>query len=173
MNGGAWLTIQGQRVDLIYRSLEHLERLISEVERGQYERHYGQQPLFGYFGPTYLGELSIAVPFLDPSGHVARMQSRVAEYSEALRREIAQNFLWSVEFPLHAFARKFARRGEVYLTASTIARCVHALVRVLFALNRLHLLNDKTVLPEISACPLCSEDFRGRPFFRRALFSEV
>ena len=48
------------------------------------------------------------------------MQSRVAEYSEALRREFAQNFLWSVEFALHPFARKFARRGEVYLTASTI-----------------------------------------------------
>jgi len=90
VNGGAWLTIQGQGVDLIYRSLEHLERVISDVERGQYERHYGLQPLFGYFGPTYLGELSIAVPFLDPSGHIARMQSRVAEYSEALRRDRAE-----------------------------------------------------------------------------------
>ena len=98
------------------------------------------------------------------------MQSRVAEYSEALRREIAQNFLWSVEFALHAFARKFARRGEVYLTASTMARCVQALVRVLFALNCRHLQNDKTVLPEISACPLCSKDFRGR---LEALLSRV
>ena len=41
VNGGAWLTLQGQRVDLIYRSLENLERVISDVERGQYELHYG------------------------------------------------------------------------------------------------------------------------------------
>src|SRR5262249_54796306 len=28
VNGGAWLTNDGQRVDLIYRSLEHVERTI-------------------------------------------------------------------------------------------------------------------------------------------------
>src|SRR4249919_594731 len=30
VNGGAWLTIGGQRVDFLYRSLEHLDRVIAE-----------------------------------------------------------------------------------------------------------------------------------------------
>ena len=149
-------------MDFIYRSLEYLERVISDADRGQYELNYGQQPPFGYFSPTYLDELSSAVPLLNPSGHIGRMQSRVAEYPEALRREIVQNFVWSVKFALHAFARKFARRGEVYLTASTIARCVHALDRVLFALHRRHLLNDKKALPEISAFLLSPDNVRDR-----------
>lgn len=170
VNGGAWLTIEGQRVDLIYRSLEHLERVISEAEQGKYELHFGQHPPFGYFGPTYLGELSIAVVLLDPSGHIARLQNRVAEYPEALRRQVVQDYLWSVEFSLHAFARKFAGNGEVYLTASTIARCVHAVLLVLFALNRRYLVNDKTTLLEASEFPLCPHDFRNRV---EALLSRV
>jgi len=32
VNGGAWLTIGGQRVDFLYRSLEHMERVIAEAE---------------------------------------------------------------------------------------------------------------------------------------------
>lgn len=162
VNGGAWLAIRGERVDLIYRSLEHLERVISDAERGHYELHYGQQPPFGFFGPIYLGELQVARILLDPSGRIATLQARVAEYPEALRQRVVQDFLWSVEFALHAFARKFSRRGEVYLTASTLARCAHALVLVLFALNRRHLLNDKTALHEIGAFTLRPDDFRSR-----------
>jgi predicted nucleotidyltransferase len=44
VNGGAWLTIGGQRVDFIYRSLEHVERVIAEAEAGRYELDYAQQP---------------------------------------------------------------------------------------------------------------------------------
>lgn len=170
VNGGAWLTIHGQRVDLLYRGFEHLERVISEAGQGSYELHFGQQPPFGYFGPSYLGELSIAVILFDPSGRLASLQGRVAQYPGALRRRVVQDHLWSVEFALHAFAPKFAKQGEVYLTASTIARCVHALLLVLFALNERHLVNDKTSLLEASDFPLRPPDLRERV---EALLSKV
>jgi predicted nucleotidyltransferase len=44
VNGGAWLTIGGQRVDFVYRNLNHLERVIVEAEAGGYELDYAQQP---------------------------------------------------------------------------------------------------------------------------------
>src|SRR4029453_9850060 len=66
VNGGAWLTIGGQRVDFLYRSLEHVERVIAEAEAGRYEVHYFQQPPFGFFSATYLGELAICLPLFDP-----------------------------------------------------------------------------------------------------------
>src|SRR4030095_7583942 len=44
VNGGAWLIIGGQRVDVISRSVEHVERVISDAEAGRYELHYLQQP---------------------------------------------------------------------------------------------------------------------------------
>ena len=48
VNGGAWLTIGGQRVDFLYRNLEQVERVITDAEVGQYEVHYLQQPPFGF-----------------------------------------------------------------------------------------------------------------------------
>ena len=59
VNGGAWLTIHGQRVDFIYRNLEQLERVIVQAEAGRYEVHYLQQPPFGFFSATYLGEIDV------------------------------------------------------------------------------------------------------------------
>ena len=46
VNGGAWLTVGGQRVDFVYRSLEHLGRVIADAEAGRYELDYAQQPPF-------------------------------------------------------------------------------------------------------------------------------
>ena len=162
VNGGAWLTIAGRRVDLIYRSLEHLERVIVAAERGDHDRDFGQQPPFGFFGPTYLGELAIAVPLSDPTGRIAALKGRVATYPEALRRRVVQDYLWSADFEMHAFAPKFAHRGAIYLTASTIARCVHSLTMALFALNRRYFVNDKTALDETIGFASCPVGFRGR-----------
>jgi Nucleotidyltransferase domain len=39
MNGGAWLTVEGQKVDLLYRDLDDVERVIHEAEDGRWELH--------------------------------------------------------------------------------------------------------------------------------------
>src|SRR5262249_59952280 len=65
VNGGAWLTVGGQRVDFVYRDLEHLGRVIAEAEAGRYE-FYSALPPFGFFGPVYLGEIAVGVPLSDP-----------------------------------------------------------------------------------------------------------
>src|SRR6185436_8557686 len=70
VNGGAWLTIGGQRVDFLYRSLEQLERVIAEAEAGRYELHYAQQPPFGFFSGAYLGEIAVCIPVFDPEARL-------------------------------------------------------------------------------------------------------
>ncbi|HEX4951752.1 MAG TPA: nucleotidyltransferase domain-containing protein [Blastocatellia bacterium] len=162
VNGGAWLTIVGQRVDFIYRNLEHVESVIAEAEAGRYELDYAQQPPFGFFSATYLGELAICVPLFDPDARVAGLKQRVANYPEALLCAIVQDYLWQAEFNLAAFARKFAARGDAYGTAACLTRVVHQLVLVLFALNRQYLLNDKTALAEIAAFTIAPREFTPR-----------
>jgi len=110
VNGGAWLTIGGQRVDFIYRSLEHVERVIAEAETGRYEVHYLQQPPFGFFSGTYLGEVAVCIPLFDPEARLEVLKRRVAEYAEALRRAVLQDYLFMAEFTLTAFAPKYAAR---------------------------------------------------------------
>ena len=147
VNGGAWLTVRGQRVDLLYRSLEHLERVIADAEVGRYEIHHSQQPPFGFFSATYLGELAVCVPLFDRSDRLDRLRSRAARYPDALRTAVVQDSLWQVEFAL-ATARKRAARTDVYGTAGCATRAAFHLVLALFALNRAYLLNDKTALAE-------------------------
>jgi len=83
VNGGAWLTIGGQRVDLLYRSFEHVDRVIAEANEGRYEVHYLQQPPFGFFSATCLGEIAICIPLLDAEGRVGSLKQRVMPYPEA------------------------------------------------------------------------------------------
>ena len=162
VNGGAWLTIRGQRVDLLYRSLEHLERTLAEAQAGRYEIDWAQQPPFGFFGPTYLGELAIAVPLHDPERRLAALKERATAYPEALRYSVVQDSLWSVEFGLHAFAPDFAAAGDAYGTVGCLARFAHRLVLALFALNRAHFLNEKTALAEIGEFAAVPRGFAGR-----------
>jgi predicted nucleotidyltransferase len=162
VNGGAWLTIGGQRVDFLYRSLEHLERVIAEAEAGRYEVCYSQQPPFGFFSGTYLGEIAVCVPLFDPEARLDVLKRRVANYPEALRRSVVQENLWTAQFGLAAFARKFAARSDAYGTAACLACAVNQLVLVLFALNREYLLNDKTALAEIAEFDRAPREFKSR-----------
>ena len=150
VNGGAWLTIGGQRVDFLYRSLEHLERAIAEAEAGRYELHYAQQPPFGFFSGAYLGEIAVCIPVFDPEARLEVLKQRVATYPEALRHAVVQDYLWQAELGLTAFAPKFAGRSGAYGTAACLARAVNQLLLVLFALNRKYLMDDKTALAEVA-----------------------
>ena len=150
VNGGAWLTVGGQRVDFIYRSVEHLERVIAEAEAGRYQLDYAQQPPFGFFSATYLGEVAACVPLYDPEARLDVLKRRVAQYPEALRTAVVRDYLWAAEFGLAAFARKFAARADVYGTAACLTRAVNQMILALFALNRRYLINDKTALTEVA-----------------------
>jgi hypothetical protein len=162
VNGGAWLTIGGQRVDFIYRSLEHLERVIAAAEAGRYELHYLQQPPFGFFNATYLGEIAVCIPLFDPEARLPALKRRVAAYPDALRRGVVDDYLFMAEFTLTAFAPQVAARSDTYGTAACLSRAVNELVMALFALNRKYPINDKTALAEATEFERAPREFGPR-----------
>lgn len=162
VDGGAWLTIEGQRLDWLYRSLDRVEATLAEAKAGRYEVDHLQQPPFAFFGPTVLGEIAICQPLHDPSGEIARLKTRVSPMPEALAAAVIQNNLWAVEFGLRAFAPKFAQAGDAYGLAGCLARFANNLVLALFALNRVYLLNDKTALAEINSFEKAPPNFSMR-----------
>ena len=120
VNGGAWLTIGGQRVDFLSRSLEHMERVIAEAEAGRYELHYNQQPPFGLFSGAYLGEIAVCIPLFDPEARLEVLKRKVGNYPEALRHAVVQDYLWQAELGLTAFAPKFTGRSDAYGTTACL-----------------------------------------------------
>lgn len=162
VDGGAWLTIGGQRVDLLYRSLDMIELTLREAQSGRFEVDFAQQPPFGFFGPTVLGEVAIAQALHDPSGFIAALKARVAPMPNELRRAVVQRCLWSTDFGLRAFAPKFVAAGNAYGAAGCFTRFASELVLATFALNGLYFLNDKTALAEIVDFPMSATDFSAR-----------
>jgi len=161
VNGGAWLTVRSQRVDLLYRGIDHLERVIADAEAGRYEVHHAQQPPYGFFSATYLGELAIAVPLYDRANCLAPLKRRVERYPDALRTAVVQGALWQAEFAL-TIAQKLNARADVYGSVGCFTRAAYHLVLALFALNRTYLLNDKTALAESTAFASAPHDFAAR-----------
>jgi predicted nucleotidyltransferase len=162
VDGGAWLTIEGQRVDLLYRSLDKVELTLSEARNGRFEVDFWQQPPFGFFGPTVLGEVAIAQILHDPSDLITALKAKVTPMPEELRRAVVQRCLWNTDFGLRAFAPKFVAAGNAYGAAGCFTRFAGELVLAAFALNGVYPINDKTALAEIADFPISVPGFSTR-----------
>jgi hypothetical protein len=161
VNGGAWLHTRAGKVDLLYRSVDHVARVIDAAERSEHDAHFAQQPPYGYFSVTYLAETAGCVALADPAGAIAALARRVETYPPALRRALVSSSLWSVEFTLHA-ARDLASRADVYGTGGCLTRAASALVQALFALNETYFASEKTALASIERFARRPDRFRAR-----------
>jgi hypothetical protein len=162
VNGGAWLTVRGRRVDLLYRSVERVEREVDAAHAGRHEIDFAQQPPFGFWSGTLLGEAACALPLHDPAGHAERLRRLVAAYPDALREAVMRDTKQGTSFGLAAFAPKFAARGDAWGTAACLARAVWQLGLALFAHDRCYLVNDKTLLDEIDGFADAPPEFAAR-----------
>lgn len=169
VNGGSWLTIAGQRVDFLYKNLDHLEHVIAEARAGQHEQAYYQQPPFGFHSDTFLAELETCIPLFDPGSVLPVLQSRIADYPEPLRLRLVQDSLGAARFDLYA-AENSASLADPYLTGACLARSLDRIVHALFALNRRYRVSDKTALDELADCSRLPAQFGVRV---RSVFSRL
>lgn len=158
VNGGAWLTNRGQRIDWLYRSLDDLERVIETSRRGEIEWDFPQQPPYGFHSHTYLGELHICRPLYDPTDVLTQLKAKLEPYPQALKRSIISRRLWGAEFDLSQ-GKRFAEQGDIYGAAGCFTRCAAQLVQVVYALNERYFVSDKGALEEIESFAIAPPDF--------------
>jgi nucleotidyltransferase-like protein len=48
VNGGGWIQTPIGKLDLLYRNIEQVQRVIDEAQEGFYQHDYYQQPTFGF-----------------------------------------------------------------------------------------------------------------------------
>lgn len=161
VNGGAWLTIQGQRLDFLYRNLDFVSATIDECNAGMIRSDYWQQPAYGFHSFMYCTEIAIDRPLYDPEQLIASLKIKVARYSPQLKQAILKDFLWRARFTLDNL-HKPATRGEVYLVVGGLARTVHCLVQVLYALNETYYLSEKKLAHHLQTFRLQPERFQER-----------
>lgn len=158
VNGGAWLNVQGQQVDLIYRDLDRVAGVLKQCRAGQPERAlHGGHP-HGFHSPIYLGEVYYARILYDPARELRTLQEQLAVYPPKLKAALVLAFLHEAAFAL-AISEKPVKRAESSYVTGCFFECVYSLVQVLFALNERYFVNEKGAVAETRTFEKSSADF--------------
>jgi hypothetical protein len=137
VNGGAWLEVDGERVDLLYRDLDVVEHWVAEASAGRFEIDRVGGHVAGL--PTYVlaGELAL--------GRVLRGTLPRPTFTAALRRAAPPIWDGDAAFSL-LVAEGMAARREAAAVAGLLARAAIASAHARLAARGLWALNEKEII---------------------------
>ncbi|MFN8592049.1 MAG: nucleotidyltransferase domain-containing protein [Thermomicrobiales bacterium] len=166
VNGGAWLTVEGVRVDLLYRDLDVVEHWLVEAEAGRFEVDYLPNHVAGLPTYTLAGELAQNITLhgvLPLPAFPAALRQRAPLWWEAHAA-----FIFSV-------LEGYAARGEGALCAALLARAVVSIAHARLASAGEWVLNEKGLIGRANlgdaAAPLAA--LGGTPRELRAAVAAV
>jgi predicted nucleotidyltransferase len=142
IDGGGWLVVEEMRVDLLYRDLAKVSRVIDDCHAGKVEVAYQPGHPHAFISSIYAGEVALCKVLHDPDGALAALQARTAPYPDALKRELRRRFEWEAYFSLENADKSRARGDTAYISGCAF-RSVACLCQSLHAINGVWLLNEK------------------------------
>ena len=137
VNGGAWMSVLGQRVDVLLRDLDQVERWWEDAREGRFDVDNVPGHLAGLPTYTTLGELAVAKVL---SGEVPEV-----EFPARLREAAEARWRWNGAFSLlHADVHlaKGNTVGAVGMAAKAAMETAHGVV----ASHGEWVLNEKTLI---------------------------
>lgn len=137
VNGGAWLTVEGERVDLLYRDLDFVQHWIAEAEAGRFERDRVEGYLAGMATYVLVGELAVAEVL---AGELPR-----PEFPDALRETAVRRWRASAAFSL-GIAETAADRHDVVSCAGLLAKAAVEAAQARLAEKGEWALNEKGIV---------------------------
>lgn len=159
MNGGGWLTVEEQAVDILLRDLDVVEWWRREAEEGRFEIHNVEGHLAGM--PTYILVGEMAAPRL-LSGRLPSVR-----FPAALQESAARRWRWNAAFSLvHAAAH--AEHDDRIACVGMLARAALQTAHGLLASRGEWVLNEKGLLRRASLEAVTTA-VMGEPSLRRAV----
>jgi predicted nucleotidyltransferase len=137
VNGGGWLGVAGQRVDVLYRDLDVAEYWVKEAQQGRFEVDNVAGHIVGL--PTYvlMGELAL--------GRVLVGELERPTFPDALLSSAPPWWEGNASFSL-MYAEGYARRGEVTAFVGSLARATMAIAHARFVERGMWALNEKRLV---------------------------
>jgi hypothetical protein len=151
--GGGWLTISGQKVDLLYRPIESVERVIGDCREGRVSMDYQPGHPHGFCSAIWMGEVALCRPLRDSEGALARLKALTVPYPDKLREALIRRFQWEILFSIEN-ARTAVQKVDHNYIAGCAFRALACSAQVLFAVNRRYLINEKGALAVAATFPL-------------------
>jgi hypothetical protein len=160
VNGGGWLTIDGWRVDWIYRDLDRVRRIWSDCQGGRYE--VGAQPghPLGFYSHAYAGEVALCRVLCDPTGELSDLRARVGEYPAALGDALVDG-LWEADFAMQ-LARYGAAGTDPTYAAGCLFRGIGVACHALHGHARQWLINEKGMVASAERLAVTPPGFAAR-----------
>lgn len=159
--GGGWLSIGGQKVDLLYREVDAVAAVIDDCHAGRIAMDYQPGHPHGFCSAHWMGEVALCKPLHDPRGILAGLQARTAPFPAPLREALLGKFMWEILFSIENAAIAVPRREQTHI-AGCVYRALACAGQVLFALNGRYLINEKGALAEAAGFPKTVPDLIGR-----------
>ncbi|QOZ75678.1 DNA polymerase subunit beta [Bradyrhizobium sp. CCBAU 53351] len=151
--GGAWLSVEGRKVDLLYRNADTVEAVMKSCHAGLVTMDYQPGHPHGFCSAIWMGEIAYCQPLHDPEDLIARLKSIALPYPRPLRDVLIQRFQWEISFGIEN-AELAVARGDRTHVAGSLYRSLACIAQVLFALNQRYLINEKGALHEAALLPL-------------------
>ena len=161
VDGGGWLKVRGHAVDLIYRDLERVDRILDDALAGGFERNYQQGHPAGFPSIIYAGEIATCQVLWDPDGAIESRKRRLSLYPEPLRATVVARSIDEARFSV-LIGLKGAKRGDVAYVAGCAYRAAACVTQALFALNREWWLNEKGSVLLADSFAATPRGFRSR-----------
>ena len=159
--GGGWLTIAGNKVDLLYRPIESVERIIRDCRNGHITMEYQPGHPHGFCSAIWMGEIALCRPLSDPHGAIAALKAMTVPYPEKLRAALIRRFQGEILFSIEN-AQTAVPGGDQTYIAGCAFRSLACAAQVLFALNRRYLINEKGAVAAAAQLPLIVDNLAER-----------
>ncbi|MBR0858323.1 nucleotidyltransferase domain-containing protein [Bradyrhizobium liaoningense] len=151
--GGAWLSVEGRKVDLLYRNADAVEAVMQSCRAGVVTMDYQPGHPHGFCSAIWMGEIAWCRPLHDPQALIARLKSVALPYPQPLREALIRRFQWEILFGIENAELAVARDERTHI-AGCAYRSLACVAQVLFALNERYLINEKGALQEAACLPL-------------------
>lgn len=161
VDGGYWTRVDGHKVDILVRSAQKVDDCLEECLRGNTRIDYQVGHPHGYTNAHYLGEVALGVILHDPVERIQGWKDRLEPYPSRLSEALRAQFIFEADFSLH-IAEPAAARGDSTHVYGCIYRAVACMNQVLFAANRVFLINEKGATAAASEMPVAPTGYRER-----------
>ena len=159
--GGAWLSVQGRKVDLLYRNVEAVDDIIDACRSGEISMHYQAGHPHGFCSAIWMGEIALCKVLHDPSGIIAALKAKTVPYPAQLGDALIRRFAWEILFAIENGELAVSRDEQTHVAGCTY-RALACTAQVLFALNGRYLITEKGALAEAATFPLTIPNLMGR-----------
>ncbi|MEV0618968.1 nucleotidyltransferase domain-containing protein [Nonomuraea sp. NPDC050404] len=160
VDGGGWLTLDGWRVDWIYRDLDRVHGIWRDCRAGQYEIGFQVGHPLGFWSHAYAGEAALCQVLADPTGEATLLREEAAHYPPALRESLIAR-LWECDFALSTARYGAAGRDPAY-AAGALFRAIGVACHALHAADGAWLINEKGMIASAGRLPSAPKNFGER-----------